>query len=74
MYTKQKFRYPISDVILKRGKELVKTVFVTVSGKILFLSRCKFNGTFNRKTFHADHVRLTCCKQTRSLASKGEFL
>ena len=36
MYTKQKFRYPISDVILKRGKELVKTVLVTVSGKVLF--------------------------------------
>ena len=36
MYTKQKFRYPINDVILKRGKELVKTVLVTLSGKALF--------------------------------------
>ena len=25
-------RYPVNDVILKRGKESVKTVFVTVSG------------------------------------------
>ena len=28
----EKFRYPISDV---RGKGLAKTVFVTVSGKVL---------------------------------------
>ena len=28
-----KFRYPVSDDILKPGKELVKTVIVTVSGK-----------------------------------------
>ena len=32
----EKFRYPINDVILKRGKELVKTVLVTLSGKVLF--------------------------------------
>ena len=36
MYTKQNFQYPINDVILKRGKELVKTVLVTLSGKVLF--------------------------------------
>ena len=30
MYTTDKFRYPINDVILKRGKELVKTVLVTL--------------------------------------------
>ena len=29
-----KLRYPINDVILKRGKELVKTVLVTLSGKV----------------------------------------
>ena len=34
MYTKLRwFRYPINDVILKRGKELVKSVLVTLSGK-----------------------------------------
>ena len=27
--------YPITDVTLKRGKELGKTVLVTLSGKIL---------------------------------------
>ena len=32
----EKFRYPINDVILKREKELVKTVLVTLSGKVLF--------------------------------------
>ena len=32
----EKFRYPKSDVVLKRGKELVKTVLVTLSGKVLF--------------------------------------
>ena len=37
MYTKlKKFRYPINDVILKRGKELMKKVLVTLSGKVLF--------------------------------------
>ena len=32
----EKFRYPINDVILKRGKDLAKTVSVTLSGKVLF--------------------------------------
>ena len=65
----EKFRYPINDVILKRGKELVKTVLVTV-----WENRYKINGTFNHKTFNADHIRLTPSKHTRSLASEGEFL
>ena len=34
MYTKQQFQYPI-NVILKRGKELVKIMFITMSGKVL---------------------------------------
>ena len=32
----EKFWYSISDVILKHGKELVKTVLVTMSGKVFF--------------------------------------
>ena len=37
MYTKvRKFRYPINDVILKRGKALMKTVLVTLPGRVLF--------------------------------------
>ena len=32
----EKFWYPINDVILKRWKELVKTMLVTLSGKVLF--------------------------------------
>ena len=32
----EKFWYPIIDVILKCGKELMKTVLVTLSGKVLF--------------------------------------
>ena len=35
VHKSEKFRYPISDVILKRGKKLVKTVFVTVPGNVL---------------------------------------
>jgi len=34
----------------------------------------KINGTFNHKTFNADHVRLTPSKHTRSLAAEGELL
>ena len=64
----------MNDVIPKRGKELVKTVLVTLSGKVLFKLFYKINGTFNLKTFNADHVRLTSSKHTRSLASDGEFL
>ena len=63
----------MNDVILKRGKELVKIVLVTrgkASSKIVI----KINGTFNHKTFNADHVRLTSSKYTRSLAAEGEFL
>ena len=70
----EKFRYPINDIILKRRKELVKTVLVTLSGKVLFYNRYKINGTFNHKTFNAGHVRLTSSKHTRSLAAEGEFL
>ena len=70
----EKFRYPINDVILKRGKELVKTVLVTLSGKVLFQNHYKINGTFNHKTFNANHVRLTSSKHTRSLAAEGKFL
>ena len=47
---------------------------VTVSAKVLVQNRCKFNGTFNHKTFNADRVRLACSKHTRSLASEEEFL
>ena len=32
----EKFQYPKSDVVLKSRKELVKTVLVTLSGKVLF--------------------------------------
>ena len=60
----EKFRYPINDVILKCGKELVKTVLVSLS--------CKINGTFNHKTFNSDHIRLTSSKHTRSLAAEDE--
>ena len=43
-------------------RELVKTVLVTLSGKVLFYNRYKINGTFNHKTFNAVHVRLTSSK------------
>ena len=46
------------NYVQKRGKELVKTVFVTVSWKGLFYNRYKINDTFSYKTFTADHVRL----------------
>ena len=32
----EKFQYPINDVIVKHGKELVKTVLVTLTVKVLF--------------------------------------
>ena len=70
----EKFRYPINHVTLKRGKELMKTLLVTLSGKVLFWNRYKINGTFNHKTANADHVRLTSSKLTGSLAAEGEFL
>ena len=34
LYMTEKFRYPINDVILKRGKEFVKTVLVTLPGNL----------------------------------------
>jgi len=36
LHKTEKVRYPISDVILERGKELVKTVLVTLPGKVHF--------------------------------------
>ena len=74
MYIKtEKFWYSISDIILKREKELVKTVLITVSGKVRLQNRYKINGTFNHKASNRDHVDLTCSKCMRSLASEGEF-
>ena len=70
----EKFRYPISDVILERGKELAKTVFGTVSGKILFIIVIKSTAVSITNPRKADHVRLTCSKHTVTLASEGEFL
>ena len=70
----EKFRYPISDVVLKRGKELMKTVFVTVSGKVLFIIVIKSTAVSITNPRRADHVRLSCSKHTISLASEGEFL
>ena len=69
----EKFWYPINDVILKRGKELVKTVINTVWESPPLKSLKKINVTFNHKTLNADHVRVTSSKHTRSLASEGEF-
>ena len=41
VHNTEMFRYPINDVILKCWKELVKTVLVTVSGKVLFKNLIK---------------------------------
>ena len=35
MHKTEKFRYPINDVILKRRKDLVKTMLVTLSVKVI---------------------------------------
>ena len=65
----EKFRYPISDVRLKRGKKLVKAVFVNVWYK----NRYKINGTFSHKTFNGDHVCLTCFNAKFSLRRRVPF-
>ena len=57
MHTKQQFWHPVSDVILKHGKDLVKTVFVTVSGNSSYKNCYNINRNFNHKTFTGDHVR-----------------
>ena len=45
-----------------------------VSGKVFSQNRYEISSTVNHKAFTADHVRLTCSKNSRNLASKGEFL
>ena len=65
--------YPVNDVILKRGKQIVKIVFITMSREVLLQNRYKINGPFCPKTFNADHIHLTCSKHKRHLASEREF-
>ena len=67
--------YPINDDILKHGERASEnSVSNTVWESPLLKSLYKINGTFNHKTFNADHLPLTSSKHTRSLATKGEFL
>ena len=74
MYTKLRSSGILSvTVILKREKELVKTVCSSVWESPLS-NRYKINGTFKHKTFNEDHVLLTSSKHTRSIASEEEFL
>jgi len=57
------FRYHISDVILKRGKELVKTVLVTLPGKVLlqynFIAKCQYTDCTRNVLWcqvHSSHI------------------
>lgn len=44
---------------MSREKEIVKTGWLMVSGKVDLRNRHKIKGTFSHKTFNAaDHVRL----------------
>ena len=71
MYTKlRRSGNPVNDAILKRGKELVKTVWEKSSPKIVLKSTARSITIL----FNADHVRLASSKHARSLASEGEFL
>ena len=74
MYKKiEKLRYAISDVMLKCGKELVKTIFYGVWESPLIKSLLN-QWHVRSQNSNADRVRLTCSKHTRSLLSEEEFL